>query len=217
MACAAIFGYQTTVEHLSWHIFLGPVSRSSRSICESIKVLISHDIQHATFKAPPPTQQQAIMDSFDFTLKVCRSRLKLVRWIPPLDGFCLNVDGASKGNLGISGGGGCVRNSQGDILLAFAFNYGFGKSLQVEVRALHDGLLLVEENGLRVSLTYSDSAILVRSFNSNSPPGWECQRWWQSASDLIHKHGFIISHVFREANQVVDALASYPCTGVDNK
>ncbi|MQL73300.1 hypothetical protein Taro_005658 [Colocasia esculenta] len=65
------------------------------------------------------------------------------------------------GNPGISGGGDCVKNFEGDILLAFAFHYGFGNSLQAEVRALHDGLKLAEENGIQIFMIYSDSAILV--------------------------------------------------------
>ncbi|MQM01655.1 hypothetical protein Taro_034415, partial [Colocasia esculenta] len=121
----------------------------------------------------------------------------LVRWIPPIHGICLNVDGASKGNPGPSGGGGCFRNSSSDILLAFAFNYGFGTSLQAEVRALHDGLHMAEE--------------FVNSINSKSALGWQCHRWWHAALIAFHKQASNIVHVFGEANQVADALASIGC------
>ncbi|MQM05964.1 hypothetical protein Taro_038782 [Colocasia esculenta] len=47
----------------------------------------------------------------------------LVKWVPPSSDYSLNVDGASKGNPGISGGGGCVRDSRGNLLCAFAFSY----------------------------------------------------------------------------------------------
>ncbi|MQL68439.1 hypothetical protein Taro_000722 [Colocasia esculenta] len=117
-------------------------------------------------------------------------------------GLCLNVDGASKGNPGPSGGGGSIRNSNGDILLAFAFHYGFSNSLQAEVRALHDGLKLAEEFGFHISMTFSDSATLVTSLSTKSPPSWDCLRWWRPALAIYQRNDSHIRHTFREANQV---------------
>ncbi|MQM19161.1 hypothetical protein Taro_052161 [Colocasia esculenta] len=143
--------------------------------------------------------------------------IKLVRWIPPVYGLCLNVDGASKGNPGLSGGGGCIRDSNGNICLAFAFHYGFGNSLQAEVRALHDGLMLANEFGLSINQIYSDSALLVQSFTNNSLPSWECARWWRPAFDTLRSLQTSCCHVFREANKVADALASYATSNHGNK
>ncbi|MQL71213.1 hypothetical protein Taro_003538 [Colocasia esculenta] len=72
---------------------------------------------------------------------------KLVRWIPPEHGLILNVDGSSKGNLRVCGGGGCIRDSKGNLMVAFAHYYGFGSSLVAEVRSLCDGIQLASEHG----------------------------------------------------------------------
>ncbi|MQM21519.1 hypothetical protein Taro_054559 [Colocasia esculenta] len=65
--------------------------------------------------------------------------------------FCLNVDGASKGNLGICGRGGCIPNSHGNVLVAFANFYGEGNNIIAETRALCDGLLLAHFLGVHLS------------------------------------------------------------------
>ncbi|MQL83628.1 hypothetical protein Taro_016133 [Colocasia esculenta] len=62
-------------------------------------------------------------------------------WIPPIGGLCLNVDGASKGNW---------------VFVEEAV-----------VRALSDGLQLVDESGITISHIYLDNAILVSSINTN--------------------------------------------------
>ncbi|MQM23056.1 hypothetical protein Taro_056117, partial [Colocasia esculenta] len=80
---------------------------------------------------------------------------KLVRWIPPSYGYCLNVDGACKGNLDPCGGGGCLRDSNGDVHLSFAYFYGQGNNVIAEVRALCDGLRLAEHRGLSISDGYA--------------------------------------------------------------
>ncbi|MQL94380.1 hypothetical protein Taro_027034 [Colocasia esculenta] len=85
------------------------------------------------------------------------TRMKLVRWIPPLVDFCLNVDGVSKGNPGFCGSGGCIRDKRGTILLAFANFYGVGNNIIAETRALCDGLRLAHFLGVRLSAIYSDS------------------------------------------------------------
>ncbi|MQM15947.1 hypothetical protein Taro_048900 [Colocasia esculenta] len=71
---------------------------------------------------------EAIID-LGFFIQPIVKQCKLVRWIPPLQGLVLNVDGASKGNPGPCGGGGLVRNGFGAVLLAFFHFYGTGNSL----------------------------------------------------------------------------------------
>ncbi|MQL97116.1 hypothetical protein Taro_029800 [Colocasia esculenta] len=150
---------------------------------------------------------------------------KVIHRVIPIDsrisdqanGLCLNVDGASKGNPGLSGSGGCIRDSNGNIYLAFAFHYGFGNSLQAEVRALHDGLMLAKEFGLSINLIYSDSALLIQSFSNNSLPSWECARWWRPAHDTFRSLQISCCHVFWEANKVADALALYATSTHVNK
>ncbi|MQM09839.1 hypothetical protein Taro_042716, partial [Colocasia esculenta] len=134
--------------------------------------------------------------------------LKLVRWIPPITGLCLNVDSASKGNPGLCGGGGCIRDEHGSVRVAFAHFYEDGNSMIAEIRALCDGLRLADFLGLRLSIVYTDSSILANSFNEGRCPSWRAYRWWWEANARIQRSAYRITHVYQEANQVADGLRS---------
>ncbi|MQL77026.1 hypothetical protein Taro_009408 [Colocasia esculenta] len=71
--------------------------------------------------------------------------------------------------------------------------------------------------GMIISTICSDSAVLVNSITSATPLSRACLQWWRPAVDIIQKYGASISHVYREANQVADALASYSCQTVHNE
>ncbi|MQL71609.1 hypothetical protein Taro_003945, partial [Colocasia esculenta] len=127
---------------------------------------------------------------------------KLVWWIPPSYGYCLNVDGACKGNPGPCGGGGCMRDSNQDVHLSFAFFYGQGNSVIAEVRALGVGLRLAE---------HRDSLVLAQSFILDKCPSWKCLYWWRIAKSLLNKFNITVLHVYRETNTVANTLASLAC------
>ncbi|MQL86663.1 hypothetical protein Taro_019195 [Colocasia esculenta] len=113
-------------------------------------------------------------------------QLKLIRWIPPILHYCLSVDGASKGNPGDCGGGGCIRDRNGTVLVAFAHFYGHGNNMIAEIRALADGLRLADYLGFRISIVHSDSMALVNSFKSGKCPSWHTFRWWRIAEVASH-------------------------------
>ncbi|MQM00557.1 hypothetical protein Taro_033296 [Colocasia esculenta] len=123
----------------------------------------------------------------------------------------LNVDGACKGNPGTCGGGGCIQDSNRDIHLGFAFFYGKGNSMTVEVHALCDGLRLAEHHGIPISTVNTDSLALIHSFNSNMCPSWKCTWWWRIVGSFLGKNNINLVHAFRETNRVADALASFAC------
>ncbi|MQL87848.1 hypothetical protein Taro_020399 [Colocasia esculenta] len=168
------------------------------------------------------TQNQlSILLHYCFKPKVKMKMPKVVRWSPPQYGFSLNVDGAYKGNLGPCGGGGCIRDSNGDICLGFAFFYGQGNSVIAEVHALCDGLRLAEYHGIPISIVHSDSLALVHSLKSNKCPSWKCIWWWRAASYLLCKSTIQLVHAYRETNRVADeqhaedrgALLLWPAEG----
>ncbi|MQL77731.1 hypothetical protein Taro_010148 [Colocasia esculenta] len=135
----------------------------------------------------------------------------LVKWIPQIVSNSLNVDGASKGNPSICGGGGCIRDSHGNFIHGFAFFYGFGSSTLAKARAIHDGLRLAIECKLHISVVYSDSAVLRKAISSGRPPHWVVFPWWRSITHMIHILKPNMLHTFREGNQVADALANFAC------
>ncbi|MQL74939.1 hypothetical protein Taro_007307 [Colocasia esculenta] len=114
---------------------------------------------------------------------------KLIRWIPPQYGFSMNVDGACKGNPGPCGGGGCIRDTNGEIHLGFTFYYGQGNTMLAEVRVPYDGLRLADYHGLPISIVHSDSlalALLVHLFYKSLEG--ESLSWFISlpATDLVN-------------------------------
>ncbi|MQM14649.1 hypothetical protein Taro_047585, partial [Colocasia esculenta] len=113
--------------------------------------------------------------------------------LPPRVDFCLNVDGACKGNPGVCGGGRCIISANGEVHLAFAFCYEYGNSMLAEVHALCDAL--------------------VQSIISGVCPLWQSSWWWRVARSFLGKAGAQIVHVYRESNWVADALAKHACEG----
>jgi len=54
----------------------------------------------------------------------------------------LNTDGSSMGNPGLVGGGGLIRDENGDWIVGFARNIGITTSFQAELWAIRDGFSL---------------------------------------------------------------------------
>ncbi|MQL74487.1 hypothetical protein Taro_006857 [Colocasia esculenta] len=154
--------------------------------------------------------------SLGFSLNIKHVSFKLIRWIPPSKGLVLNVDGASKGNPGTCGGGGCVRDCNGNLLFAFANFYGFGSSLVAESRSLCDGLRLALEHGFHLAEIRFDSLTLVNSISSMKVPSWKCLHWWRDALSIIQTFDINIKHTYRQANQLPDALANVGCSSQSN-
>ncbi|MQM17439.1 hypothetical protein Taro_050411 [Colocasia esculenta] len=164
-----------------------------------------------TFKCSSTPQQLDDIRHLGFLVNVPPKMTKFVRWIPPLHGLMLNIDGASKGNPRPCGGGGIFRDSNGNVSMAYSHYYGAGSSIFAEVRAMHDGVLLAIEKGFALTSICSDSLILVNSLRIGVVPSWDCYRWWRPGLDFVHLHGVPVNHIFREANQVANALANSAC------
>lgn len=187
-----------------------------RRIISNIQASIQFALSRTTFKLSPSDQELSAISSFGYHPVVKKKALKLVRWIPPLGGYCLNVDGASKGNPGVCGGGGCIRDAAGNLVIAFAHFYSMGNSLIAEVRALCDGLRMAADFGLKLESIQSDSALLVESLRSNIPLSWDTIRWWRMVVDLLKAHSIPVTHVYREGNRLADSLASHACSSNTN-
>jgi hypothetical protein len=82
-------------------------------------------------------------------LKTCFIKHKIsptttmVSWNSQGDiGMIMNVGGSSISNLGVSGFGGLIRNSDGVWVHDFAGNIGFSNILHAELLAVYHGLIL---------------------------------------------------------------------------
>lgn len=166
-------------------------------------------VQNIKFRLPPNSAFLTILQSYNIRVNSKHIVFKLVRWIPPLTDCSINIDGCLKPDSGLSGGGGCIRNSCGDIILGFSFFYGHGNIIQAEGRAMVDALRLAHSLSISISVIYSDSSLLVDMIVRKKPPPWVLHHWWAEIQDLLSSLGCSISHVYREANQVADTLAEH--------
>ncbi|MQL78493.1 hypothetical protein Taro_010903 [Colocasia esculenta] len=176
--------------------------------------MVAHSLVNVQFKEAPSADELKVLQRYAFSPQFSLKQLKLIRWIPPIVDFCLNVDGACKGNPGVCGGGDCIRDSKGSVLVAFAHFYGPGNSITAEVRALCDGLRLASNLGIQLSMVNCDSLTLVNSFKMGRCPSWFAYHWWRDAKVFVQRKSFLLKHVFRECNQVADSLANH---GISNK
>ncbi|MQL67844.1 hypothetical protein Taro_000129 [Colocasia esculenta] len=127
-------------------------------IIRSIKLNICFSLNKTTFSSAPTPVDQQILQNYGFAPHFSYKQLKLVHWIPPIENFCLNVDGASKGNPGNCGGGGCIRDT-----VMFVLPLLISTCLIAKTRALSDGLrldftFLLSTQILYPLLTHSDIA-----------------------------------------------------------
>ena len=94
-----------------------------------------------------------------------------IKWKPLDSGWAkLNTDGASLGNPGIAGGGGLIRDSDGGWVGGFARAIGYTTSVQAELRALKDGLMLAIDLGILYLAIEMDSLVAIDFVNSKTIP-----------------------------------------------
>ena len=61
----------------------------------------------------------------------------------------MNTDGSGQGNLGFVGGGGVLRDSQGNWINGFSMHIGFVTNNAAELWAIRQGLLIAWEFGYK--------------------------------------------------------------------
>ncbi|XP_042056286.1 uncharacterized protein LOC121800861 [Salvia splendens] len=105
-----------------------------------------------------------------------------------------------------AGGGGVLRDSEGDILATFAADLDAGSGLEAEAMALMIGERLAKKHSNRISIE-SDSETVVRWLHTGHlGPAEICNVLARVRKEL---EGCVwrISHIFREGNKVADFLA----------
>ncbi|KAL0349756.1 UNVERIFIED_CONTAM: putative ribonuclease H protein [Sesamum radiatum] len=133
------------------------------------------------------------------------SRISIVKWIKPDRGwFKLNTDGASKGNPGIAGAGGIIRNHLGQTVLAFQEHLGLTSNTAAELKAIYRGVKLCIDSNIRKIWVETDANVALKLISSPSLGPWHLQNLLQQIRNLLSQTEFKISHIFREGNQVAD-------------
>ena len=138
-----------------------------------------------------------------------RMILKSVRWEKPRVGWLtLNADGSATESPEMAGGGGLIRDGNGDWIIGFARKIGTTTSFLVELWALWDGLILCLQIQAQAVIIELDAKFVVDAFNlqnySNSKVSSVMDDCKHLASQLPQMR---VRHVYREANRCADCLA----------
>jgi ribonuclease HI len=128
---------------------------------------------------------------------------------PDTDRLQLFIDGASRGNPGLSGAG-IVITKGGKILEGLAQYLGERTNNQAEYEALIMGLERLKELRVRSVEVMSDSELLVNQVNGKyRVKNPELLKLYKRAKILIREfHEFSIKHISRRENREADRLAN---------
>lgn len=121
----------------------------------------------------------------------------------------LFTDGASKGNPGPAGAGFVLTDPHGGIIVSRAIALGVTTNGVAEYRALIAGLAEAQSRGITHLRVFSDSEFMVRQmqgvYKCRTPAIKPLYTW---AVKLRGKfEGFVISHIYRDQNNLADGLA----------
>jgi len=141
------------------------------------------------------------------------SQIKEIICQPPFPSwFKCNTDGASKGNPGISGCGGIFRDHAAEAILCFAEPHGFTNSYYVELCAFMRVVEIAHQNNWHNIWIETDSALVVMAANSSDQVPWELRNRWLNVMTNLNTMNYLVSHIFREGNQIADLLANHSLT-----
>lgn len=93
-----------------------------------------------------------------------------IRWqYPSVEWVKLKIDGAAKGNLCATGGGGIIRGHRGEVYEVFAINCGSCTCTKAELMAVMKGLLVAWDGGHEKVTVEVDSEVAVRLLEGEAP------------------------------------------------
>lgn len=137
----------------------------------------------------------------------------IVHWFPPTKGsFKLNIDGASKGNLGSTSCGGVLRSHDCSFVVGFSCYFGMSTNTFVELSALKIGLTLCYQLSVPNLLVEKYSLLTVNWFNNNSYPLGNMLIFGMIFYILTSSLPLVLL-VYREGNTLANSLANHEATG----
>ncbi|KAL2227779.1 UNVERIFIED_CONTAM: hypothetical protein Sindi_2136600 [Sesamum indicum] len=114
------------------------------------------------------------------------SKISIVIWIKPDRGwFKLKTDEASKGNSGVAGADGIIRNHLGQAFLAFREHLGLISNTAAKVKAIYRGVKLCINSNIRKIWMEIDANIALKLISSLPQRPWHLQNLLQQIRDLL--------------------------------
>ncbi|GLT77990.1 hypothetical protein SLA2020_495420, partial [Shorea laevis] len=134
-----------------------------------------------------------------------------VKWNPPRYGWAkLNSDGSHFRQSGRTGAGGVIRDNNGDWVIGYAKNLGFGSNNDAEFWGIKLGLELALRLGFRKLEIEADSLLAINAINGVFTPNATHKPLITCCRSLIPRFDEVmLTHIYREANGVADTLAKH--------
>lgn len=128
------------------------------------------------------------------------------RWLAPSPSwFKLNFDGTARS--GVAVGGGIIRDNLGNLVLAYARNFGSASSNMVEALTLFWGLKLALAIDAKRLIIEGDSKMIIEVTKGLSRISWMINNILKDIwSMIVWLEEFHIQHIYREGNSVADSL-----------
>ena len=173
-----------------------------------------------TWRKEPNIHAQSIKKIAKFFALVpdCSNKLPRVQiqisWKKPRTGQVkLNTNGVVFRNLKKAGGGGVLRDSNGDQLAGFMRKLGSTSSILAELQALKDGLSVGRQLDILNINIDLDADVLVHLLTNPSSLNLMLEPPLNDCKNLIKAfHIYTVTHIFREANRCVDKLTNMGAT-----
>jgi ribonuclease HI len=157
----------------------------------------------------------SILKKFSITLHPPKApSIKEVLWAPPPLGWLkCNTDGAL--NATAASCGGVFRNHHSLFVVAFAEKLSYPSSFIAELCGVMRAIeFACDHNWLNLWIE-SDSRLAVLAFSSNALVPWAVRNRWHNCKLLTRRMNFIITHIYREGNDIADSLANLG-SSIDN-
>ncbi|WMV45625.1 hypothetical protein MTR67_039010 [Solanum verrucosum] len=169
-----------------------------------VKYLIFKDMMQLFIIVFPYLQWPSNWKDVIIMVENCRHELKVIPVgldKPTMGVYKLNIDGSALTYPGKIGGGGILRDHQGNLVYAYVIPLGFGTNNKTEIDEAAHGVNWCVQHGYKKIILEVDSELLSNWLNHNNSPPWQLQQHIQELKNISSQcEYFQCKHTFREAN-----------------
>ena len=205
----------SAIVHIIWAIWIERNQRRFHNMhkpmttlfnCILVDVKLSYNLVLAKGNSDMKDYKISRLFNIPFEIKkisVCSE----IHWCPPIGEVVkFNCDGSSIGAQP-SGAIGIVIRGSTSFLGAIASNIGYATALEAEFSACMRAMAKAKDMQLNALCLETDSIRVVNVYNKHTGVPWQMRARWFNCIKFCETISCSCVHVFREGNQVADALA----------